>query len=136
VSSTSIAFVNAARAIGAARVAVVASYPDDVAQHFVEFLTKGQIEVTAMGSHDIITAAEVGRLTRDQVVQMVAEADQADADALLVPDTAMHSLLWLEDLEEAAGRPVLTANQVTVWEGMRRAGDDSGLDGMGALFRA
>src|SRR4030081_3018480 len=36
-SSTSIAFVDALRHLGISRVAVAASYPDDVAQHFVAF---------------------------------------------------------------------------------------------------
>src|SRR4029453_3376331 len=52
-SSTSIAFVDATRHLGVRRVAVAASYPDDVAQHFVRFLKAGGVEVVAMGSHGI-----------------------------------------------------------------------------------
>src|SRR5690606_7059401 len=37
-SSTSIAFVEAARRLGLSRVAVAASYPEDVAARFVDFL--------------------------------------------------------------------------------------------------
>jgi maleate cis-trans isomerase len=135
VSSTSIAFVEAARALGLQRVAVAASYPADVAEHFVAFLRRGGIEVLALGTHGIYTAAEVGTLGREQVLHMAASADVADAQAVLVPDTAMHSLAWLDDLEQAVGKPVLTANQVTVWEGLRIAGAPTRCDGMGALFR-
>lgn len=53
-----------------------------------------------------------------------------------MPDTAMHSLRWLDHLEVAAAKPVLTANQVTVWEGARLAGGALELPGMGALFRS
>jgi maleate cis-trans isomerase len=133
-SSTSLAFVSACRAVGATRVSVAASYPDDVAQHFRTFLQHAGIEVTAMGSHDIFTAAEVGTLGHDQVVAMVSAADRDDAQAVLVPDTAMHSLAWLPDLEEAAGMPVLTANQVTVYEGLRLAGAVPSLPDLGTLF--
>jgi len=41
-------------------------------------------------------------------------------------------------LEQAVGKTVLTANQVTVWEGLRIAGRLDGLgrvDGLGRLFR-
>jgi maleate cis-trans isomerase len=134
VSSTSIAFVEAVRALGLRRVAVAASYPQDVATYFVEFLRRGGVEVAALGSHGIVTAAEVGTLDKDRVVEMVRSGDVDDAQAVLVPDTAMHSLAWLEDLEEAIGKPVLTANQVTVWEGIRIAGAATRLDGMGTLF--
>jgi len=133
-SSTSLAFVSACRALGLTRVSIAASYPEDVAVHFRTFLSRGGVEVTSMGSHDIYTAAEVGTLGRDQVVAMVTGADRTDAEAVLVPDTAMHSLAWLPELEAAAGLPVLTANQVTVFEGLRLVGPVPELPQLGALF--
>ena len=136
VSSTSVAFVEALRACGLEQVAIAASYPEDVAVHFAEFLRRGGAEIVSFGSHDIYTAAEVGLLKKEQVVDMVQQADTPQAQAILVPDTAMHSLLWLDDLEAAVGKPVLTANQVTVWQGLRIAGGPTRLDGLGALFRA
>jgi maleate cis-trans isomerase len=135
VSSTSIAFVEAVRALGHHRVAVAASYPREVSTHFVEFLRRGGVEVAALGSHGIVTAAEVGTLDKKQVVDMVRSGDVDGAQAVLVPDTAMHSLAWLDDLEAAIGKPVLTANQVTIWEGLRIAGASTRLPGMGSLFR-
>ncbi|MGH3423778.1 MAG: maleate cis-trans isomerase family protein, partial [Nocardioidaceae bacterium] len=117
-SSTSLAFVDAVRSLGLSRVALAASYPADVVEHFVEFLGRGGLEVVTVQSHGIVTAAEVGLLERDDVAAMVAGIDTAGAEALLVPDTAMHSLAWVDDLERAAGMPVLTANQVTVWKGL------------------
>lgn len=136
-SSTSLAFVEAVRALGLSRVAVAASYPRDVAERFVALLERGGIGVTAMGSHGIVTAAEVGTLGREQVEAIVAGADvTGGAQAVLVPDTAMHTLSWLPELEVAAGLPVLTANQVTAWHGLRLAGDTTPRPGFGALFAA
>ena len=135
-SSTSIAFVDALKALGVSRVAVAASYPEDVARHFVRFLTAGGAEVVSMGSHGIITAAEVGTLERDQVIAMVQAADHPDAEAILVPDTAMHTLQIIDDLEAAVGKPVLTANQVTVWKGLQLLGPVPQLEGTGSLFTA
>lgn len=133
-SSTSIAFVNAVRALGMSRVAVAASYPADVARSFVEFLAAGEIEVTWMESHGIATAKEVSLLDRADVVGMAQAADTSTAEALLIPDTAMHSLAWLDELERAAGIPVLTANQVTIWEGCALVGEPPRLDSLGTLF--
>lgn len=133
-SSTSLAFVAACRAAGLERVAVAASYPADVAQRFVDFLGRGGIEVTAMGSHGIVTAVEVGRLGRDAVIGLAASVDRTGADAVLVPDTAMHTLAWIEDLEEALELPVLTANQVSVREGLTLAGRVPALPGLGRLL--
>lgn len=121
-SSTSFAFVRAARALGLKRVSVAASYPDDVAKLFVEFLDRGGVEVVAMSSEDIDTAAEVGRLAPEAVVELAVAHDHPAADAVLVPDTAMRTLGVLGAIEERLGKPVLTANQVTIWEGLRLTG--------------
>ena len=135
VSSTSIAFVEALHALGLDRVAVAASYPAAVAQHFVEFLSHGGITVCWLGSHDITTAAAVGKLVKGDVLALVTAADRSESQAVLVPDTAMHTLDQLEALENAAGQPVLTANQVTIWEGLRLLGQVPRLPEMGVLFR-
>ncbi|MBO0839452.1 MAG: aspartate/glutamate racemase family protein [Sciscionella sp.] len=135
-SSTSFAFVDAAHALGVRRVAVVASYPDEVAGKFVEFLTSAGVDVIAMSSQGIDTAAEVGRLTDDDVLALAKANDNADADALLIPDTAMHTIATIDAIESAIGKPVLTANQVTVWHGLRLAGLSARSAEVGALFRA
>jgi maleate cis-trans isomerase len=134
-SSTSIAFVEACRSLGISRVTVAASYPQEVAEEFVSFLAHGGIEVTAMGSHGIVTAAEVGTLGYAEVDAIVRGADRSGgAEAVLVPDTAMHTLSWLESLEGAAGLPVLTANQVTVWQGLNLLGEVPVIGELGTLF--
>jgi maleate cis-trans isomerase len=134
-SSTSIAFVEAARALGIGQVAVAASYPEDLAAHFRSFLAAGGIEVVSFDAGGIFTAVDVGRLGPDAVVEMAVAVDVPDAEAVLVPDTAMHTLTCVDAIEDALGKPVLTANQVTVWEGLRLARAARPLPGLGALFR-
>lgn len=135
-STTAFAFVAAATAIGAQRVAVVATYPDEIARRFEEFLRIGDIEVCQVSSQGIVTAAEVGTLRKHKVLEMAIKNDRGDADALLVPDTALHTAAWLEDLEVAVGKPVLTANQVTFWEALRLIGHLRPQEGLGTLFRS
>jgi maleate cis-trans isomerase len=118
-SSTSFAFVHAARHLGVRRVAIAATYPDDVARHFAKFLAWGGIDVVHQTARGIITAEEVGLLDRDDVLDLAAANDHPDAEAILLPDTALHTAPWLDELEDRVGKPVLTANQVTVWEGLR-----------------
>lgn len=135
-SSTSFAFVHAIRSLDLERVAVAATYPADVTQAFVDFLGAAGIEVVASGAQDIITATEVGTLGPDRVVEFVTSGDHPDAEAVLVPDTALHSAGAVAELEERLGKPVLTANVVTMWEALRLAGavDGTRADGLGSLF--
>ena len=135
-SSTSFAFVHALSQLRASRVAIAATYPDDVAQRFVEFLTEAGVTVLSMGSHGIATAAEVGGLDSNDAVDFVASNDHPRADAVLVPDTALHSADLIDPLEALLGKTVLTANQVSIWEGLRLAGECGARPGPGALFRS
>jgi maleate cis-trans isomerase len=134
-SSTSLAFVAALRALGLGRVAIAATYPAPVTACLVDLLGDAGFDVLGVGSEGIVTAAEVGTLDADALVAFVRAGDRPDAEVVLVPDTALHTARSLETLEEAVGKPVLTANQVTVWEALRLAGHDTHIrSGLGTLF--
>jgi maleate cis-trans isomerase len=133
-SSTSFAFVDACARLGITRVAVGATYPDDVAERFVAFLAAGGVEVLSLSAKGIITAAEVGTLPPESVLEFAAAADHPDAQAVLLPDTALHTIGLLDELDARVGKPVLTANQVSIWQGLRLAGADAPRRGLGALF--
>jgi maleate cis-trans isomerase len=134
-SSTSFAFVDAAARLGVRRVAVAATYPRDVAERFVTFLATAGISVVRLSTLGIITAAEVGTLGRERVLEVAEQGDHPDAEALLLPDTALHTMAWLDALEQRLGKPVLTANQVSIWQGLRLAGDRTPRSGLGRLLR-
>ena len=133
-SSTSFAFVHAAQELGVRRVAVGATYPDDVAALFAAFLRAGGVEPVALRASGIITAAEVGTWGYDEVLALARAVDGPDAEAVLLPDTALHTAAHIPDLEKELGKPVLTANQVTVWEALRLADRKVNAPDLGALF--
>lgn len=133
-STTAMAFARAVKAIGAKRVAIAATYPEEVAQRFRGFLDHFEIDVVHLSSRGIVTAAEVGTLEREEVIDFALANARQDADALLIPDTALHSAAWLTDLEQAIGQPVLTANQVSFWEALRLCGKLKPQKSLGHLF--
>ncbi|WP_418140540.1 maleate cis-trans isomerase [Marinobacter sp. MA] len=134
-STTAMAFARAVKAIGAKRVAIAATYPEKVAQRFREFLDHFEIDVVHLSSRGIVTAAEVGTLERDEVIDFALANARQDADALLIPDTALHSAAWLTDLERSISQPVLTANQVSFWEALRLCGKLTPQKELGHLFK-
>lgn len=134
-SSTSIAFLEALRHLGAARVSIAATYPDAVTRHFVDLLAHDGVDVCAVTSGDVPTGEDAGRLDEDQVTELVAGGGHpAEAEVVIVPDTALHTVRLLTQWEAEWGRPVLTANQVSAWHGLRLAGWSGRVDGLGALF--
>ena len=60
-------------------------------------------------------------IERDEVLRFARANDHPGAEAVLVPDTALHTAGFLPELEAAVGKTVLTANQVTMWEALRLA---------------
>lgn len=133
-STTAMAFARAVKAIGAETVAIAATYPEEVAQRFRQFLNHFDISVVHHASRGIVTAAEVGTLGKDDVINFALDNTRKDADVLLIPDTALHTAAWLTDLEKATGKPVLTANQVSFWEALRLCGKLTHQSGLGRLF--
>jgi maleate cis-trans isomerase len=133
-SSTSFAFARAVPALGAERVAIAATYPEDVGELFTAFLKAAGTEVVSMRGSGIITAAEVGTWGKDEVLALARGGDHPEAQAVLLPDTALHTAAWIEDIEDALGKPVLTANQVTAWEGLRLLDVSVRCPALGALF--
>ncbi|MEV5435952.1 decarboxylase [Streptomyces sp. NPDC052682] len=133
-SSTSFAFVHAVRELGVGRVAVGATYPQDVATLFADFLRAAGLDVVTVKSAGIAAAAEAATWGEPEVLALARAADHPDAEALLLPDTALHTAAYLTTLEKELGKPVLTANQVTVWEALRLTGRRVNAPELGALF--
>lgn len=121
-SSTSLAFLSALRALGLKRVAVAATYPDELSNAFRGFLHQDGVEVVHLGCLDLWTGDDAALLQRHEVLEFAHTNDHPRAEAVLLPDTALHTTAFLDELETHVGKIVLTANQVTVWEGLRLAG--------------
>jgi maleate isomerase len=66
--------------------------------------------------------------------QVVRECP-ADADSILLAGTGLRCVAIIEALETALGRPVVTANQASLWRALQAAGVDARVDGYGVLLR-
>lgn len=134
-SSTTLAFVAAARHLGVRQVRLAATYPADVSAHFVAVLNRSDVTVVDAASHDVASGEDAGRLDPRQVRAMICAGHEDGVDAVLVPDTALHTVDLIESLEAELDTIVLTANAVTAWQGLRLAGHSALTDGLGRLFR-
>ena len=133
-SSTSLAFVSACKALGVRRVAVAATYPEELSKAFRTFLESDGIEVVHMGCIGVWTGDDSALIERDVVLRFARANDHPDAEAVLIPDTALHTTGFLSELETAVGKTVLTANQVTMWEALRLAKRLTPQTGLGRLM--
>ena len=65
----------------------------------------------------------------------VARECPTDADSILLAGTGLRCVAIIEALEKALGRPVVTANQASLWRALKAAGIEASVEGYGALLR-
>ncbi len=121
-SSTSLAFVEAMQHLRVARVAVVSPYPREATELFTAFLAACGIDVVKIRRLDNRSGWDSALFDQGRLVKICLTTDAADAQALVVPDTALPTMGILAELERKLDKPVLTANQVTLWKAFRLAG--------------
>ena len=105
------------------RVAVAATYPDDVAGRFADFLEAAGTEVVqerATRHHHRGRGRHLGPGRGPGAGPLAATTPTPRRCSCPTPPCTPPRRST--ELEEELGKPVLTANQVTVWEGLRLVG--------------
>lgn len=131
---TSLAIVEALRRLGVERVAIMATYPPDIADRLRSFLEHKGLSVVGVRALNLISGWDAGRLPADLMMREISRADIAHAQAIVVPDTAIPTLHYLDEIERQLGKPVICANQATLWKGVRLAGSSLSPSGFGQLW--
>lgn len=134
-SSTSLAYLDALAALGITRISLGSVYHPAVTDAFVEFLAGAGIQTVHRIDLDARSDRELATWDRSQLMTIVDESNTDAAEAILIPETALHTAACLDDLEARAGKPVLTATQVTLWAALRLVGFPHPWHGLGVLMK-
>ena len=130
------ALVSALRHIGAAQVGFASPYVPAINDMAVDFLTTEGIEVVARSEVTARLSNEgQGAMTPEAVLALGAAADFQDAEALVLSCTDMRSVEIISQLEEAAGKPVITSNQASLFAALQHLKIDDPIPGFGQLLK-
>jgi maleate isomerase len=132
-TTTSTALAKAAEALGVNRLAVAAPYPDDVTGRLRAFLEGNDFKVVSLESLGL--TCDICMQPAGTAYRLAKETDVPEAEAVLISCTNLRTVEILESLEQDLGKPVISANQATVWEMLRLAGVNPRCEGLGALYR-
>lgn len=121
--TTSGALIAALRVLGVSRLAIATPYVEPVTRRLVAYLAEHG--VSTVSSEGLGLLGNIWRVTYSQVVEIVRAADNPAAEALFISCTNVPTYDLIEPLEQALGKPVLTANQVTMWAALRAMGRDA-----------
>lgn len=131
-TTTSTAAARALHALEAGKISVITPYPEEINARLQTFLEENGVEVLNMKGLGLYR--EIFNQPAGAAYRLAREADRPEADAVFISCTNFRSVEILEELELDLGKPVLSANQVTMWDLLRLSGIRPRLAGCGSLF--
>jgi maleate isomerase len=114
------ALLDAVKHLGIERLAVATPYVESVTDRLHDYL--GEAGVTVTSSAHLGLLGHIWLVPYAEVAQLAISADSPDADAVFLSCTNLPSYDAIAPLEQVLGKPVLSANQVTMWAAVRACG--------------
>ena len=118
--TTSGALLEAASHLGVSRVAVAMPYLKELTVHLDSFLGESGLEVVNGAYLGLVS--DIAKVPYDATRNLIREADHPDAQAVLVSCTNLPTYDVIAELEQELDKPVVTANQATLWAALRLVG--------------
>jgi maleate cis-trans isomerase len=132
VANSSLAIVEALRALGATRVSLASPYAAWLNERLRVYLEADGFKVLAM--QGLGTEAH-STISSERIKALVAEVDRPEAQAIFISCSNFPTLDILEPLEAKHGKPIVTSNASGMWKMLRLLGDRRVIPGAGRLFR-
>lgn len=132
-SSTATALRLALSALGGHTIALVTPYTQDMTDHETEFLREiGQTVIYAKGCD--VGRANYAKMAPHFWAERLQEAGPSAPDVYFLSCANVAAMAAIEPAERALGRPVITSNQVVVWDAVRTLLGETRGCGPGLLF--
>jgi maleate isomerase len=134
VTTTATAIRHAFETLGARRIVLLTPYSARTTEEEADFLHKAGYQVVhargfALNGSDEYCATPP-QFWRDRAI----EAARPDADAYLISCANISAFSVIDEIEQQLGRPVVTSNQVVIWEALSLLGISDRRNCFGRLF--
>jgi len=134
-TTTSTTAVEALNLLGVTRVAVLSPHVDELNERLRRFLEGHGLDVVHMRGLNKLRGIE--QIPQEEIYELILQlVDRAEADGIFISCTGMRTSNILAPLEEATGKPVVSALQATIWGTLRLVDAPADLSGLGSLFQA
>ena len=128
------AMLDAFAALDVRRVALAAPWSESTNKWVASFLEAHGIEVVSQVAMGVVSNNDVARLSPETAFEHGRKADRKDADAVFLACGNWWTASIVERLEQAVRKPVLTTNNVTVWQALKMIGVAESVPGFGRLL--
>ncbi len=132
-TATATASVQALKALGAKRISVVAPYGKEVSEQLRKFLEETGFDVLSLeylGCADL----DIPKIDPGRIYRLAKSATRDHTDAIFISCTNFRAFEVVVPLENDIKKPVVTANQATMWHALTLAGVNQTQSHLGRLF--
>jgi len=118
--TTSGALVAALTKLGVGRVAIATPYDAEITARLQRFLTESSMEVTGVAHLGL--SSKMWTVPYTRTADLIRQANSNDAEAIVVSCTNLPTYDLIAPLERELGKPIVSANQATVWAALALCG--------------
>lgn len=118
--TTSGALLEALNHLGLKKIAIATPYNEELTRLLADFLKSAGIEVVRAGY--LNSEQDIMHIGYDAVKNMADIVDHPEAEAVFFSCTNLRTFDIITELEQKLGKPVLSANQVTIWAALKAGG--------------
>ena len=135
ITTASTASLAALSAVGAGTVALATPYVDGVQARAIRFLEENGHKVVSHRNLGIDKDQALAEVPIEQVYELALSVDTPEASAIFISCTNFWSVGAIEALEQALGKPVISAIQASFWHCLEISDVNGAKPGYGRLFQ-
>jgi len=118
------------------KISLVTPYVQKTNEYLVKYLNENGIEVLDLQTFDMLDGYGHAHIPTFQVYELTRKAHKPQADGVFLACTQLRALPVLDALEEDLGKPVISANQATMWLALKTIGFGGSIHGYGGLLQS
>lgn len=135
VITTAEAVVKALKALEIKKFALGTPYIDSVNNKAQSYFSANGFDVVKMAGLGLATDYAIGLQTTDRIYGLACEVNCNEAEAVVLSCTNLKTAPIIEKLEKELQKPVISANQATLWLALRSIGITDKLPELGRLMK-
>jgi len=133
-TTTSTSMIDAFNRLGVKKVSMAVPYLEEVAKAEKKFVEDHGIQVLNIKWLNLEDAVEISEVSKETVYKLASAVNEPESEAIFISCVALHTIEVIEALEHDLEKPVITSNQVTMWNLLRLANVNEKIDGFGQLL--
>ena len=134
--ATSTAAVEALKMLNVKRVSVASPYIDEINEKLEVFFRDNDFEILNVAGQQLREAFDIGEQTPETIYEFSRKSFHPGANGMFLSCTDWRALETVDRLEKDLGRPVITANQATIWAAFRALHITKPIKGYGRLMES